>query len=124
MAIGALIVACSYLLLTWVSLSAAAERASWMWLTLFFVILTFGELYILPTGLGFFARLAPSRLGATTVAAWFLAIFSGSLFAGLVGTLWSSFSRPVFFMTLAIIATIAALLLFLLDRPARRVEAQ
>ncbi len=90
---------------------------------LFFVILTFGELYILPTGLRFFARLAPSRLGATRLH-WFLSIFSGSLFAGLVGTLWSSFSRPVFFMTLAIIATIAALLLFLLDRPARRVEAQ
>ena len=33
-----------------------------------------GELYILPTGLGLFARLAPPTLGATTVAAWFLAI--------------------------------------------------
>ena len=53
----------------------------------FFLILTFGELYILPTGLGLFARLAPPRLGATTVAAWFLAIFTGSLTAGLVGTL-------------------------------------
>jgi POT family proton-dependent oligopeptide transporter len=124
MAIGALIVACSYLLLTLVSLSVGSERASWLWLTLFFVILTLGELYILPTGLGLFARLAPPRLGATTVAAWFLAIFAGSLFAGFVGTLWSSATRPVFFLTLTAIAAVAAVLLLLLDRPARRVEEQ
>ncbi len=124
MAIGALIVACSYLLLTLVSLTVGAGQASWLWLTLFFIILTLGELYILPTGLGLFARLAPPRLGATTVAAWFLAIFAGSLFAGLVGTLWSSATRPAFFLTLTAIAATAAVLLLLLDRPARRVEAQ
>ena len=88
----------------------------------FFAILTFGELYILPTGLGLFARLAPPKLGATTVAAWFLVIFSGSLFAGFVGTLWSSLTRPAFFLTRAALAAISAALLFLLDPAARRVE--
>jgi POT family proton-dependent oligopeptide transporter len=124
MALGALIVASAYLLLALVSLGSGTERASWLWLALFFVILTLGELYILPTGLGLFARLAPPRLGATTVAAWFLAIFSGSLFAGFVGTLWSGTSRPFFFATLTGIAALAAVLLLMLDRPARRVEAQ
>ena len=124
MSIGALIVASSYLLLALVTLGSEPGRASWMWLALFFVILTFGELYILPTGLGLFARLAPPRLGATTVAAWFLVIFSGSLFAGLVGTMWSSVSRPVFFFALAAIATTAAVLLLMLDPASRRVEAQ
>ena len=38
-----------------------------------------GELSILPTGLGLFARLAPQRFGATTVASWFLATFAGNL---------------------------------------------
>ena len=70
-----------------VSTLADAERASWMWLVVFFVIFTLGELYILPTGLGLFARLAPTGFAATTVAAWFLAIFTGSLTAGAVGTL-------------------------------------
>ncbi len=69
--------------------------ASWLWLVLFFVILTLGELFILPMGLGLFARLAPSSLGATTVAAWFSAIFSGSMLAGVVGTLWSRASHSV-----------------------------
>ena len=89
------------------------------WLVAFFLILTLGELYILPTGLGLFAKLAPPRLGATTVASWFLAIFSGSLLAGVVGTLWSRASHPVFFLLLAALAVVAAALLWRLDRPIR-----
>jgi POT family proton-dependent oligopeptide transporter len=68
-------------------------------------------LFILPTGLGLFARLAPPHLGATTVASWFLVIFSGSLTAGLVGTFWSSFEPSGYFMLLAAIAGVAAILL-------------
>jgi POT family proton-dependent oligopeptide transporter len=123
MAIGSLIVAAAYLLLAVVASEAGAERASWVWLALFFVIFTLGELYILPTGLGLFARLAPVGFGATTIAAWFLAIFSGSLSAGAVGTLWSSTSHAGFFAILAIIAMIAAAMLFALDRSTRHIEA-
>src|SRR5690606_12192984 len=86
MATGALLVAAAYLLLALVSLIGGDGRVAWPWLLAFFLVLTLGELYILPTGLGLFARLAPPRLGATTVASWFLAIFSGSLLAGMVGT--------------------------------------
>lgn len=123
MAIGALVVAFAYLLLAMVSASVEPGRASWLWLALFFVIFTAGELYILPTGLGLFARLAPPKFGAPTLAAWFLAIFSGSLFAGLVGTLWSVVGRPVFFTLLTAVAIVAARLLLLLDRSARKVDA-
>jgi POT family proton-dependent oligopeptide transporter len=119
MAIGATVVAAAYALLAVVSLLAGEAPVSWAWLVAFFVILTFGELYILPTGLGLFAKLAPPRLGATTVASWFLAVFSGSLLAGLVGTLWSKTSHPVFFLLLAGLALLAAALLRLLDRPIR-----
>lgn len=123
MAIGALIVAVAYLLLAVVSASAGDGRASWLWLVAFFVIFTLGELYILPTGLGLFARLAPPRLGATTVASWFLATFSGSLLAGLVGTFWSRASHSGFFVLLAILAVIAAVVLWVLDSPIRSVDS-
>lgn len=119
MAIGALIVAGAYVLLAAVTAVAGDTRIGWLWLVAFFVILTLGELYILPTGLGLFARLAPPRLGATTVASWFLAIFSGSLLAGLVGTLWSKASHSGFFLLLAGLAVVAAALLWRLDRPIR-----
>ena len=120
MAIGALVVAGAYLLLATVAVLAGTGRANWFWLVLFFVVLTIGELYILPTGLGLFARLAPPRLGATTVASWFLTIFSGSLLAGVVGTLWSRTSHYGFFLVLAGLATAAAFLLWLLERPIRK----
>jgi POT family proton-dependent oligopeptide transporter len=116
-------VAAAYLLLALVASAADLNRASWAWLVLFFVIFTLGELYILPTGLGLFARLAPVGLGATTVAAWFLAIFSGSLTAGVVGSLWSSTTHARFFVLLAVIASLAAAMLLALDPATRRIEA-
>jgi POT family proton-dependent oligopeptide transporter len=95
-----------------------------LWLLSYFVIFTLGELYILPNGLGVFARLAPQRLGATTVASWYLAIFAGSLAAGQVGRLWSHLGHIQFFVLLAAIATVAAVMLYLLDGPTKRILAQ
>lgn len=119
MAIGAVIVAGAYIMLAALSAWAGDARIAWGWLVVFFVVLTLGELYILPTGLGLFAKLAPPRLGATTVASWFLAVFSGSLLAGVVGTLWSKTSHAAFFLMLAGLAIVAAILLWRLDRPIR-----
>jgi POT family proton-dependent oligopeptide transporter len=122
MALGALLVAAAYLLLAIVASSAGTDRANWLWLVLFFVVFTVGELYILPTGLGLFARLAPIGLGATTIAAWFLATFSGSLAAGIVGTLWAGTSHARFFAILTVIAATAAAMLYSLDRATQRIE--
>ncbi len=115
MANGAVIVALSYVLLASLGASGPTGGVAWPWLVLFFVILTLGELFILPTGLGLFARLAPAGFGATTVAAWFLAIFTGSMTAGLIGTLWSRMSPGAYFLLLAGLALVAAALLRLLD---------
>ena len=123
MATGSLMVAAAYLLLAAVAFEAGTGRASWIWLVLYFVIFTLGELHILPTGLGLFARLAPAGFGATTVAAWFLAIFSGSFAAGAVGALWTGTTHGLFFLLLTVIATLAAAMLFALDRATQRIEA-
>lgn len=122
MATGALIVAGAYALLA-VAAALNPVGAHWWWVAAFFIVLTLGELYILPTGLGLFARLAPPKLGATTVAAWYLAIFTGSLAAGLIGSWYSTLRPTAFFITLTFVATIAAGMLFSLDRRARSVEA-
>lgn len=122
MSTGALIVAGAYLLLCAVD-AFSGGKAHWLWLVAFFGIYTFGELFILPTGLGLFARLAPPGFGATTVAAWYLTIFAGSLSAGLVGTLWSKMSHTAYFALLAGLAVTAAILLRLIDPWARKAEA-
>ena len=112
MAFGAGVVALSYVLLAFVS--QGAQPAHWLWLVVFFAVLTFGELYILPVGLGMFAQLALPRFGATTVAAWFLAAFAGNFLSGVVGTWWSTMTPAAFFLAMAGIAGLAALLLQML----------
>jgi POT family proton-dependent oligopeptide transporter len=121
MATGALIVAGAYAVLA-AAAALSPVGASWWWIVAYFFVLTLGELYILPTGLGLFARLAPPKLGATTVAAWYLAIFAGSLTAGFIGSWYSSFTPPFYFLILTGVAALAAALLLSLDRRARAVE--
>ena len=123
MAVGALIVAGAYLLLAVVAGTSGDGRASWLWLVAFFAVYTLGELFVLPTGLGLFARLAPPGFGATTVAAWYLTIFSGSLAAGWVGTLWGRMGHAAFFAMLAGVAALAAALLRLSTPLLTRAEA-
>ena len=122
MAIGALTVAASYVLLAAVSRHADASGAPahWLWLVVFFAVLTLGELYILPVGLGMFAQLALPRFGATTIAAWFLAAFAGNLLSGVVGTWWSHMSPASFFLAMGGIAAVAGVLLHLLAATERR----
>ena len=121
MATGALIVGVSFLMLATLSWSAGDMRVHWLWFALFFVVLTVGELFILPTGLGVFARLAPRQFGATTVASWFLASFAGSLTAGLIGSLWGRISHPAFFALLVVVCVLSAIALRLLDGRAQQV---
>ncbi len=122
MAFGALAVAASYVLLAAVSRSADVHGvpAHWLWLVVFFAVLTYGELYILPVGLGMFAQLALPGLGATTIAAWFLASFAGNLLSGVVGTWWSTMSPAAFFLAMAGIAALSGGLLWLLAATERR----
>jgi len=122
MATGALILALAYAVAALASYLAGDGPASWLWLLLFFVVITLGELYILPTGLGLFAHLAPPRLGATTVASWYLLIFTGSLFAGFIGSLWSVLSRPAYFLLLAGLGIISAAILRSLEEFCRKVD--
>ena len=94
--------------------------AHWLWLFAFFLVFTTGELFILPTGLALFGRLAPGALAATTMALWFSASFAGNLLAGGLGTFWTRLGATHFFMMTAAVAAFAALLLRLFDAPARR----
>ena len=120
MATGALTVAASYFLLA--ALTAFMGTVSWLWVVVFFVVYTVGELFILPVGLGLFGRLAPAHLTATAIAAWFVAAFFGNLLAGAVGALWSEMSPSHFFAAVGALGTLSGLLLLALSPWANRTE--
>jgi POT family proton-dependent oligopeptide transporter len=125
MAFGAGVVAISYLVLALVAAYTMGYgvKASWLWLLVFFSVMTAGELYILPIGLGLFGRLAPLGYSATTIATWFFAAFIGNFLAGAIGTFWSRLSPAGFFVLAACTAALSGALLLIFDRPTRRAEA-
>ncbi|HEX4972221.1 MAG TPA: peptide MFS transporter [Steroidobacteraceae bacterium] len=126
MSVGAGVVALSYLILAAVAAASDGNVVAngWIWLIVFFVVMTAGELYILPIGIGLFARLAPAGFAATAIALWFLANFFGNLLAGAFGRLWSSLSPPQFFAATAAIAALSGALLLAFNRPTQRAEAE
>jgi POT family proton-dependent oligopeptide transporter len=123
MALGAAGVALSYLALALLVATHGGAPVHMLWVVAFFVIYTLGELYILPVGLGLFAKLAPRGMGATVIAAWFLASFGGNLLSGVVGRAWTTLGPTSFFVALAGIAGLAAAALLALAPMLRRVEA-
>lgn len=124
MATGAFILCASYLLLSGAALHASVSgtRASWIWLAAYFFAFTTGELFILPIGLGLFGRLAPPKIAATMIAAWFAALFFGNLGAGALGTLWSAMPPHRFFALIAAVAACSGVLLLALVPWARKVD--
>lgn len=124
MATGATVIGVSYLMLAAVSAWAQSHdsRVSWPWMVGFMVIMTVGELYILPVGLGLFGRLAPAGLTATAIATWFFAGFLGNLFAGWIGTGWELVGHDGFFVLTGSVALVAAGILALLNPKVSSVE--
>lgn len=122
MALGSLLICSAYVLMTGLSVWAAANdtRLAWPWIVLFFVIMTAGELHIFPVGLDLFARLAPVGFTATAIAIWYLAGFAGNLLAGGVGSFWGSLSHAEFFGLMAAIAAGSAMLFLLFDGSVER----
>jgi len=116
MVIGAGLVGVSYLLVAAIAFWSQQHevRVGWLWLVAFIVVMTAGELYILPVGLGLFGRLAPKCLTATTIALWYSAGFLRTLCAGWLGTLWTPLSDGTFFLATGAVALGAAALLGLL----------
>lgn len=125
MAIGAAVIGFSYLAIAGAAhwADGHSEKLSWIWLAGFVTVMTAGELYILPVGLGLFGRLAPAGFTATTIAIWFSAGFLGNLWAGWLGTLWTPLSHGIFFAVIGAVALFAAVLLLLLVSRARLREA-
>ena len=120
MALGAAGVALSYAMLALVAMGG--ETVNGLWLLVFFALYTLGELYILPVGLGLFARLAPVGMGGTVIAAWFLASFGGNLLSGVVGRAWEWMGPSGFFLALAAISAASAAALLALAPMVNRIE--
>jgi POT family proton-dependent oligopeptide transporter len=110
MALGCFGQALAYLLLAYAAWhTSVVGKASWLWLFAFFVVLTVAELYLSPVGLSLVSKIAPVRLLSMLMGFWLATSFTGNLMAGWLGTFWTSFDTPRFFLLIGAISGAAGL---------------
>ena len=123
MGIGCLIAAAAMLVMVAAAIASGPDgaRVSSLWTIAYFLLLTVGELYVLPVGLTLVETLAPIRFAAMAMGGWYIAKFLGSLFAGLMGAWWLVIPPTIFFALGMASTVLASFCLFAIARvaPAR-----
>jgi POT family proton-dependent oligopeptide transporter len=117
MAIGCLGLALAYAILILAAWYAGADKASWLWLLFYFIVLTVGELYISPIGLSLVSQVAPARFLSVTMGAWLATSFVGNFGAGWLGSFWSGMGKADFFALMSAIAFVASATIFAFRKP-------
>jgi len=99
MATGCVIAALAMLVMVLAAIASGAEgaRVSSLWVFAYFVLLTIGELFVIPVGLTLVESLAPVRFASMAMGAWYIAKFLGSLLAGFMGAYWQIIPPWTFF---------------------------
>ncbi|MEO5578492.1 MAG: peptide MFS transporter [Sphingomicrobium sp.] len=90
MSFGCLLAGLAMLVMIAAAASSGPEgaRVSSFWVVAYFILLTIGELFVLPVGLALVATLSPLRFASTAMGGWYIAKFVGSLLAGFMGAYW------------------------------------
>jgi POT family proton-dependent oligopeptide transporter len=121
MAIGCLGLSLAYAILILAAWYAGADKASWLWLFAYFIVLTVGELYISPIGLSLVSQIAPARFLSVTMGAWLATSFVGNFGAGWLGSFWSGMDKGHFFALMSAIAFAASAAIFAFRKPLQSV---
>ncbi len=97
-ALGTAIIGLSYLLLAAATAAGGTGPISALISVPFVLILTWGELYVSPTSISLFSRIAPVRLVSMMMGIYFLSTFAGSYLSGVLGGYWGSMPHPAYWL--------------------------
>lgn len=117
MALGLFLLAVSYVVMAAAAWLSPEGGASWLWLLIFFALITMGELYLSPIGLALVARVAPAKILSMMMGMWFITSFTGNLLQGYIGTYFSVMNKESFFLMCAAIGAGAGVLTWLFNFP-------
>jgi len=122
MAIGCVIAALAMLVMVLAAIASGpgGARVSSLWVLAYFVLLTLGELYVIPVGLTLIESLAPVRFASMAMGAWYIAKFLGSLLAGFMGAYWQVIPASTFFSLGMGSTLLAAMCLYAMAQVLRR----
>ena len=120
-ALGLLGLAAGFFVLAWGAANASAEqRVSPAWLIVTYFFHTAGELMLSPVGLSAVTKLSPRNRVGQMMGVWFVSLSLGNLFAGLVAGQLETLAPAALFRSVALTATAAGLLAWLLAPLVRR----
>jgi POT family proton-dependent oligopeptide transporter len=119
MALGCFGIMLANLVLVLAAWHAGASQASWLWLALYFAIVTLGELYLSPTGLSLVTKVAPARVVSLVMGLWLATSFAGNFIGGWLGSFWSVMEKDRFFLMIAAVAALAGIVILASNRPLR-----
>lgn len=99
-------------------------RVSMVWLILAYLFHTIGELCLSPVGLSYVSKLVPGRMIAFMFGMWYLAIAIGNKLAattgGMIDEIVEKYDMSTFFLIFTLIPIGAGILVFLLNRPLKK----
>jgi POT family proton-dependent oligopeptide transporter len=129
MALGLIFLALGYLWIAQgVKNALPGVKVSVIWLTLMYMLHTFGELCLSPIGLSLFNKLSPLRFASLLMAVWFLGNAGGNKLAGVLSALYPENGKTTaflgyqmnnlydFFMLFFFMAGIAGVVLLLISK--------
>lgn len=115
---GCVMLSLSFVVIAYASWQGGVGKISWLWLLLYFVIITTGEIYSSPISQSLTSKVAPLRIASLMIAVNFLPNFlGGGLLQGWLGTFWERMSHPQFFLMIAVIGLVSAIIIGLLEKP-------
>ncbi len=94
--------------------NAPDQKASMLWLVGAYFFHTVGELCLSPTGLSMVSQLAPARYLSLMMGIWFGFAALANFIAGMLGSLVENIGAFSIFLSIAITAVIAAIVLYFL----------
>jgi POT family proton-dependent oligopeptide transporter len=119
MAMGVAMVGVANLVMAAAVMIDGTEHSSWLWLVLYFVFLTLGELYVSPTGLSLVSKVAPARVVSLMMGLWFLQMTLGGFLAGYLGSFWELMPKLDFFLMIAALTFVVAVAIWAFNKPLR-----
>jgi POT family proton-dependent oligopeptide transporter len=124
-ALGLILVGAGFgVLIVAATLSASGVQVSPLWLTVTYLLHTFGELCLSPVGLSAMTKLAPARIAGLMMGVWFLATSVGNFIAGRLAGFYEAMPLPTLFMNIALFGVIAGLILLPLAPPIKRMMGE
>ncbi len=120
MALGCYLMTIANLVMAFAAWYADGGKSSWLWLALYFVIMTAGEIYLYPISMSLFSKVAPLRIASVMMAVNFIPNFLGGGFLqGWLASHWDTMDKSTFFIMISAIAAVAGLIIHAFDRPLR-----